>query len=60
MWQITDKSIQVVTGSHPFGACGRWSAFADLLAVALMRVSAEADTWHEVPKKGDFNRLNRW
>jgi len=23
-------------------------------------VSAKADTWHEVPREGDFNRLNSY
>jgi hypothetical protein len=38
---------------NPSWAAGLWSAFADL------RVSAEADTRHEVPREDDFNRLNR-
>jgi hypothetical protein len=35
-------NYSAVTGNHPFGACGQWSAFAD--------------TRHEVPREGDFDR----
>jgi|YNPNPStandDraft_1061719.scaffolds.fasta_scaffold03351_2 hypothetical protein len=45
----------------PFGACGYWSAFADLLLAALPEVvSAQADNWREAPEEGDFNRLNSY
>jgi len=43
---LPKKSIQALTEVSLFGP----QAFADL------RVSAEADTRHEVPRKDDFNR----